>query len=95
MDRNGRVLVHVIELYTGRGKFEFEFLLFALEPLDRQREVQAGGGADDGRVPRVDRAGGPDGVRAEPGGHPDHRAEIAEVARILQQVVRRRSRRAR
>ena len=36
MDRNGRVLVHVIELYTGRGKFEFEFLLFALEPLDRQ-----------------------------------------------------------
>jgi hypothetical protein len=56
-------------------------------PLDGSGEVQAGGRPHDRRVPRVDRAGAPHGG-AEAGGHPDHRADVAEVARVVEQYGR-------
>ena len=61
----------------------------ALQPRDRQREVQAGGAAQRVGVPRVVAAGGEHGGGVGGGGDAHAGAHVAEVAGILEQHHRR------
>ena len=64
-----------------------------VEACDRQGEVQTGGTAQRGRVPRVVAAGGEHARGTGGCGDPHDGADIAQIARSLQQHQRRRGRR--
>jgi len=55
------------------------------DPAHRHGVVQPARGPHDRRVPGVDRAGGEHLAGPEAGRHPHDRAEVAEVARVVQE----------